>query len=71
MFCTRIPRFIEDGSIRLRPLRVFDSYRGTILSNPRVPACPFELYFVAILISYVILAELGKKIFYKKMGNSK
>jgi ribosomal protein S18 acetylase RimI-like enzyme len=24
MFCTRIPRFIEDGSIRLRPLRVFD-----------------------------------------------
>ncbi|MBI5025986.1 MAG: GNAT family N-acetyltransferase [Nitrospirae bacterium] len=24
MFCTKIPRFIEDGSIRLRPLRVFD-----------------------------------------------
>jgi RimJ/RimL family protein N-acetyltransferase len=25
MFCTRIPRFIEDGDIRLRPLRIIDA----------------------------------------------
>lgn len=30
MFCTRIPRHMEDGLIRLRPLRIFD---GPFLCN--------------------------------------